>query len=91
MLYRSILRIKNLTELPQTYWIEPWAHDFTLSSNDLMEVVVLSNSEAPVFDINHSTEGLQIYIDNADSFDVKCNGASVELGYGREILNTPKH
>ena len=80
---RVVLTFRNHAESPHTYWIEPWAHDFTLLRDETFELQISSAGE-PLMEFVHGTTDTQIYLNDED-WSVVQDGQELQLGHNRQF------
>jgi hypothetical protein len=80
---RVVLIFQNRAETPHTYWIEPWAHDFTLLRDERIELRISSTSE-PLVELIHGTTDTQIYLNDND-WSMLQDGQELPLGHNRQF------
>ena len=80
---RFVLTFENSTAVPHTYWVEPWAHDFTMLSGELFELCISAKGEFQAHVIQGSTSS-QIYLDHIETFTALQGGKEIELGHNRQ-------
>ncbi|MDR7307893.1 hypothetical protein [Rhodoferax saidenbachensis] len=79
---RFVLTFRNHAESPHTYWIEPWAHDFTLLQDEMLALRISSAGE-PLVEFVHGTTDTQIYI-NDENWSVVQGDQELPLGHNRQ-------
>src|SRR5690348_17252253 len=77
-----VLRFENSTRVPHTYWIEPWAHDFTMLPGEVLELRVPSGTQ-PQAHIIQGVTSSQIYLEE-DGFVALHDGRELVLGHNRQ-------
>lgn len=80
---RVVLTFQNHAESPHTYWIEPWAHDFTLLRDETFELSISSAGE-PLVEFVYGTTYTQIYL-NDEEWSVVQDGQELSLGHNRQF------
>ncbi len=80
---RVVLTFQNHAETPRTYWIEPWAHDFTLFPDETFELRISAAGE-PLVEYVHGTADTQIYLNDED-WSVVQDGQKLPLGHNRQF------
>jgi hypothetical protein len=80
---RVVLTFQNHAETPHTYWIEPWAHDFTLLPDETFELRISAAGE-PLVEYVHGTADTQIYLNDED-WSVVQGGQELPLGHNRQF------
>lgn len=80
---RVVLTFENHGDSPHTYWIEPWAHDFTLLRDQKFELWIDSSGE-PLVEFVHGTTDTQIYL-NDENWSVVQDGQELAFGHNRQF------
>jgi hypothetical protein len=79
-----VLTFENDRDAPHTYWIEPWAHDFTMLPGQSFQLHIPARSEAPDLHISSNRSETQIYINGRSDFNVMQDGKPLPLGHNRQ-------
>jgi hypothetical protein len=79
----NCFRYRNETRQPQVFCVEPWGSDFTVLPGQQLRLEVSGDGKPPHFDLQHSSDGFQLWCEAAKLFDVFIDGARVECGHQR--------
>jgi hypothetical protein len=74
----------NARKSPHVVWVEPWANDYTLLTDEKLEIVATGKGKVPWFNVVESDGSTQVYCENTDDFEVVQDGHPLANGHQRQ-------
>jgi hypothetical protein len=88
--FNARIGVWNENDRPHVAWIEPWAEDFTLLSNESLEIHAYCDSGQPWFQVGESGFNTQVFLETIDGeyegveYEVTQNGNRLQGGHNRQ-------
>lgn len=77
----------NRQAKPHVVAVEPWGEDFTLLPGESLEILAMSESVQPSFEVVEWADCSQVYCNDAADFKVMQGGVQLECGHKRRQIS----
>jgi len=71
MKHKAEIGVKNGGKNEIKLIVEPWAEEFPIAPGETITLIALSECETPWFNVIYHSHAIQVYVEDADSFEVR--------------------